>query len=98
MGDDIATPAIASFLREHSYLPLVVEYLADCDETWCSVDELTEYLHEQTGDDLETIRIQLVHSHIPRMADYGAVEYDSHAQTIQHVDEDIIDGLHEQLS
>lgn len=97
MSNNTDTPAIASFLQTNSYLPYIVEFLATRDEPLCSIDDLTEYIAEQTDDDPDDIRLQLAHNHLPRLDNHGALVFNNSIHTIQQVDKNIIEGLHERF-
>ena len=64
-------------------------------ETPLTIDELTTELGawedhrtgtDQSRDDRTGIRISLVHSHLPKMADAGVVTYDATRQTVMLAD------------
>lgn len=78
----------------HARRRFTIQYLQTV-ETPLTVDELTTELvawedrrteGDQSRDDRTGIRISLVHSHLPKMADAGVVTYEATRQTVMFTD------------
>jgi len=87
----------------------LLEHLRDNGNSEFQIDDLVDQLYQAgptAGDDQQMSRdelaIQLHHSHLPRLADHGVVEYDHDYGTIEyHPDKQIgavLDGLSEEPS
>lgn len=68
-----------------------------------TLDELVDRLFEaepvaaDPATDRERLAIQLYHSHLPKLADHGVVEYDRQRGTVQYVPDDQIETVLDSL-
>jgi hypothetical protein len=63
-------------------------YLREPNQHVASVDELVEHVdsENETPDSREQIRVVLVHTHLPKLANYGVIEYDSRSKMVRYRD------------
>jgi len=69
-----------------------------------SIDDLVERLHEDGSvpahgprSDREQLAIQLYHSHLPKLADLGIIEYDLERGTIEYQPDEQIEAVLDSL-
>lgn len=68
---DTVFDALGARERRHS-----LAYLQEQPDNIASIDDVASYLSAETGQDRTTIMTSLTHSHLPKLADYGFIEYD----------------------
>lgn len=87
----------------------VIHHLRDEATAVTTVDDLTDRLHGTTSvsgsdrqRDREELATELTHTHLPKLADYGVVEYDRRSGAVRyHADEQIealLDSLPEEIA
>lgn len=64
----------------------VVAYFARRSTETATIDDLAAFVRDQTrqDDDAERIRIRLHHVTLPRLAEYGVIEYDPRSNTARY--------------
>ncbi|WP_266082899.1 DUF7344 domain-containing protein [Haladaptatus caseinilyticus] len=82
-----------------SYRRQVLSYLQTKDADVANLDELVTHIHTKNGTPTTTeqVRISLLHTHLPKLADYGVIEYDRRNKDIRYRDgtklEDFLEAI-----
>ncbi|SIR86956.1 hypothetical protein SAMN05421858_4198 [Haladaptatus litoreus] len=63
-------------------------YLQTKDADVANLDELVTHIHKKSKRETtpEQVRILLIHTHIPKLADYGVIEFDRRNKDIRYRD------------
>ena len=63
-------------------------YLMTKDTDVADLNELVTYLSEESDEarTVEQVRLSLIHTHIPKLADYGVIEYDRRNKDVRYRD------------
>lgn len=64
---------------------LVLIHLHDTNRSTIPLADLVEFLQAQEdGESKRRVRINLLHRHLPKLADYGIIEYDRQTETVRY--------------
>ena len=86
-------------LLSHHRRRWVLQYLRDCSTGWCSLKALAEHVTELDRErgsagspGLERrVAIELYHVHLPRLAQFGAVDFDQRTRTVRYTGNRLLD-------
>lgn len=73
-GADIDTPEAFDVLRSRRR-QLIIEHLVQTDDA-VTVGEVSEYLAKEEAIPQKTAHVALAHHHLPKLGDWGVVEYE----------------------
>jgi hypothetical protein len=73
----------------------VIRFLQESEEGSASFDDIVNHLRERnpTADDRDKVDISLQHTHLPKLATIGAVEYDSRSETVRYHGDELVEAL-----
>jgi hypothetical protein len=73
----------------------VCYYLRESKQHVASLDELVEHVNSETEapDSREQIRVGLVHTHLPKLANHGVIEYDSRSEMVRYRDGSYLESV-----
>lgn len=75
----------------------VLEHLQDVEDGTAAFDQLVDHVVEQESDaettDRESVIVDLYHVHLPKLADYGVIEYDDCPETVEYVSDPTVESL-----
>lgn len=81
--------------------------LVECLETEAdptvSLDEAVEYVTNRVADETgrrpneDDVELELLHHHVPRLADDGVLEFDARSETIRYVGSEQLERFHEHV-
>lgn len=99
--DDLNTPPLnldAIFgLLSNEYRRHILYHFHGQPQAVATVDELVTHLRTQfdarAAADTDRLRIQLLHSHLPRLESHGILEYNERSETIRYQGESGIERL-----
>lgn len=81
----------------------VIQHLRDESSLETTIDDLTRQLHGDPvsgnggGQDRDQLAVRLVHSHLPKLADYGVIEYDLRSGTVRYRPDEQVEALLDSL-
>ncbi|WP_227773456.1 DUF7344 domain-containing protein [Haladaptatus pallidirubidus] len=80
------TPSIASNVLANATCRTAIQYFSATETDVTDLDELVDYVHEEVATITapEQARIELVHIHLPKLADYDVIEYDERSEVIRY--------------
>ncbi|SIR86928.1 hypothetical protein SAMN05421858_4195 [Haladaptatus litoreus] len=79
------------FANQHRRYTL--HHLSNMDGVTATVSALIETLAQFSTTSCKRLRIQLHHCHLPKMAAYNLIEYDSRSQTIRYHGDNRVETL-----
>ncbi|MDS0299373.1 ArsR family transcriptional regulator [Halogeometricum sp. S1BR25-6] len=75
----------------------ILGYFRNSDDDTASFDDLVDYVTEREGQssapDREAVAIDLHHRHLPILADYGVIDFDDRAESVQYNGDEKIDAV-----
>jgi hypothetical protein len=82
------------------YRRQILWYLTRTDSGFVELDELVGHILEEIDEATTTnrVRLLLIHTHIPKLADHGVIEYDRRNKDIRYRDGTILEDLLEVVS
>ena len=82
-------------LLSNRYRRLIISYLSTKETDVAEFDELGEYIREEldAGTAADQVRISLLHIHLPKLADYGVIDYDHRSQVVRYQGESMLEEL-----
>ncbi|WP_227380689.1 DUF7344 domain-containing protein [Haladaptatus halobius] len=81
------------FAKEHRRE--VLSYLQKKDSDVAELGELADHVHEEVEEVTSPshARLSLTHTHVPKLADHGVVDYDQHSETVRYRDGTRLEAL-----
>ena len=78
---------VCQILSSH-YRRQLLSYLQTKDADVVDLDELVTHIYKESekATTTEQVRISLIHTHIPKLAEYGVIEYDRRNQDVRYRD------------
>lgn len=76
----------------------VLQYLIQSPTDQATVDELVDYLVEESTSEPERVRIRLHHCDLPKLADHGVIDYDPRSGDVRYRPNDRIEVLLERFA
>jgi hypothetical protein len=72
-----------------------VQYFIDNETDVAELDEVVYYVREEVEEvtTLKQARTDLVHTHFPKLADFGVIEYDSRSETVRYQDGSFLEAV-----
>lgn len=94
---NVAAPSLsdACQLLSNRYRREVLSYLRTKETDVAELDELVEYLDEETDEATASgqVRLSLLHKHIPKLAESGVIEYDHRSADVRYRDGTNLEAL-----
>lgn len=73
----------------------IIHFLREAETDQVSVSDVVKHLQEQdqTPDDRDELAIALHHTHLPKLAALGALDFDSRSETVRYDGDELVDSL-----
>jgi hypothetical protein len=73
----------------------IIHFLREAESDHVSVSEVARHLQEQdpTPDDRDELAIALHHTHLPKLAALGALDFDARSETVRYNGDELVESL-----
>lgn len=70
-------------LMQHQHRRVAIDYLADYQNDVVTVRDLVNYIEAKENDPRKQIEVELKHSHLNKMDNYGLIDYDRSSDLLE---------------